>query len=177
MCDYGDYEIKYRKESEIDKAFPYLDELNANLKELKKEVKIELPEPTKRKFSILNIFSFRKNTSCKKTKVLEESEEIIPKKTKYISSKKFKKDGYEFLIRFNMKYNESTSKPSYYEVFINIKYYEEKRNKEFYKKFKDYNEANTHYNNWEGMLKHLTRRDIMERLFKEKLNEIEKYSK
>lgn len=155
----------YMKESEIDKAFPYLDELNTKLAALQKNATID--SPAKRKF---HIFSFFKDTSDKKV------DEMIATNTKYIKSKTYKKDGYQFLVRFNMKYNESTSKPCYYEVYINIKYSEEKRNKEFYRKFNDVNEAREYYDNWEGMLKHLTRRDIMERLFKEKLESIEQLS-
>lgn len=159
-----DYGIRnYMIESEIDKALPYLDELNEELSILEKENPIN----SSKKVSLLNIFSFFRKTSY----------ELIANNTKLIKSKTYKKDGYKFIVKFNMKYNESNSKPYYYEVFINIIYSEEKRYKEFYKKFNDIIEARGCYKTWEGMLKHLTRRDIMELLFKEKLESIKQLSK
>lgn len=151
----------YMIESEIDKAFPYLDELNKELSILEKGKTIS------KKINLLNIFSFFKKTSY----------DLIANNTKPIKSKTYKKDGYKFIVKFNMKYNESNSKPYYYEIFINIIYSKEKRCKEFYKKFNDIIEARECYKTWEGMFKHLTRRDIMEILFKEKLESIKQLSK
>lgn len=163
-----DEEQSYHIESEIDKALPYLDELNLKILSLKKE-NTSSNVTIKKKFNIFNIFK-------KADKSIESIKEIPPKNTKYIKYKKYQKDGYEFTVKLNMKYNDSTANPCFYEVFVNIKYCNERRDKEFYRKYNNIDEAKEYYISWEGMLKHLTRRDIMERLFKEKKNMIDNLS-
>ncbi len=149
-----DYEVTYMKESEIENAFPYLDQLNNEIKELKELSK----EPEKKESFITKIFS--KNGLPVKLK------------RKAISSKNFMKDGYEFRIRLGCMYDENTGIPHYFEFTVNIKYYDEKRNNEFYKRFDDLADAKKYYENMEGVFKNLKRRDLMERLFKSKIEEI-----
>lgn len=50
----------------------------------------------------------------------------------------------------------------------------EKKN-QFYKKIDTKEEAIKYYKDMEGVFKHLKRRDLIERLFKEKQSEIEYY--
>ena len=163
-----DYDKTYMIESEIDKAFPYLDKLNEEINIAKKLEANKTNE--KYKFDFFRIFK-----SNKKNEI--EKENIIGKNTKYLKSKNYKKDGYEFRIKLNMKYDDSQLKSCYYEFFVNIKYAEEKRKKEFYKVFFNKEDAKKYYSNWEGIMKNLTRRDIMEKLFHEKINELENYKR
>lgn len=160
-------ETSYRKESEIDNAFPYLDQLNQELDELIKK-KEALSTNQKPKFSIVNIF---KN---KKTNIMPL--EIIEKK-KLIKSSSYKKDGYYFRMRLYRIYNEKyTAQTLHFEFYVNIKYVNVIKNKQFFKKFMNINEAKQYYDDMCGVFKHLRRRDLMEMLFKEKEEEI-KYIK
>lgn len=160
-------ETSYHKESEIDNAFPYLDQLNQELNELIKK-KEALSTNQKPKFSIVSIF---KN---KKTNIMPL--EIIEKK-KLIKSSSYKKDGYYFRMRLYRIYNEKyTAQTLHFEFYVNIKYVNVIKNKQFFKKFMNINEAKQHYEDMCGVFKHLRRRDLMEMLFKEKEEEI-KYIK
>lgn len=160
-------ETSYRKESEIDNAFPYLDQLNQELDELIKK-KETLSTNQKPKFSIVSIF---KN---KKTNIMPL--EIIEKK-KLIKSSSYKKDGYYFRMRLYRIYNEKyTAQTLHFEFYVNIKYVNVIKNKQFFKKFMNINEAKQYYDDMCGVFKHLRRRDLMEMLFKEKEEEI-KYIK
>lgn len=160
-------ETSYRKESEIDNAFPYLDQLNQELDELIKK-KEALSTNQKPKFSIVSIF---KN---KKTNIMPL--EIIEKK-KLIKSSSYKKDGYYFRMRLYRIYNEKyTAQTLHFEFYVNIKYVNVIKNKQFFKKFMNINEAKQYYDDMCGVFKYLRRRDLMEMLFKEKEEEI-KYIK
>lgn len=161
-------EITYRKESEIDNAFPYLDKLNQELDELKKQ-KDALPSNyQKPKFNIKNIF--------KNKKQIISPIEIVEKK-KLIKSSSYKKDGYYFRVRLYRIYNEKEiSQTLYFEFYVNIKYVNVIKNKQFFKKFINEVEAKVYYEDMCGVFKNLKRRDLMEKLFKEKEEEI-KYLK
>lgn len=87
---------------------------------------------------------------------------------------KFRKDGYDFLLRTTRVYKETdTTTRYYYEFFVNIKYNFETKNKQFYKRFTCEAELKKYFEDMEGVFKHLTRRDLIERLFKIKKKEIE----
>lgn len=160
-------DTSYRKESEIDNAFPYLDQLNQELNDLIKK-KEALSTNQKPKFNIVSIF---KN---KKTNIMPM--EIIEKKT-LIKSSSYKKDGYYFRMRLYRIYNEKyTAQTLHFEFYVNIKYVNVIKNKQFFKKFMNINEAKQYYDDMCGVFKHLRRRDLMEMLFKEKEEEI-KYIK
>ena len=92
-------DTSYRKESEIDNTFPYLDQLNQELDELikKKEALSINQNNQKPRFSIANLFKNKKATI---TPI-----EIIEKK-KLIKSSGYKKDGYYFRVRLYKIYNE-----------------------------------------------------------------------
>lgn len=160
-------DTSYRKESEIDNAFPYLDKLNQELDELNKQ-KEALSKNQKTKFNISNLFKI------KKSNILPI--DIVEKK-KLIKSSSYKKDGYYFRVRLYRIYNEKDiSQTLHFEFYVNIKYVNVIKNKQFFKKFMNVNEAKEYYEDMCGVFKNLRRRDLMERLFKEKEEEI-KYLK
>ena len=68
-------------------------------------------------------------------------------------------------------------KPTYYTFYTDIKYYNEKRLKQFYKEFRKESDSKNYYKTMAGIFRHLKRRDIMEKLFDLKLEEIKKYKK
>lgn len=172
-----DYEESYTMESEIDKAFPYLDKLDEEINTLKNSITKKIKEkessvkPQKEKSNFLNFF--------KKREIVEIKEPINKQpqnlKRKSMKSHTFKKDGYEFLIRLGCMYDENTNTPYYYEFNVHIKYYDVRRKNQFYKKIDNIDEAKQYYKDMEAVFKHLRRRDLMERLFKEKQQEIEYY--
>ncbi len=154
---YFDYEVSYRKESEIDKAFDYIDELDAKIKNLRGSSSLNNNK-------ICSIFSFKKNYN---------NSPIV--KTQRIKSKNFIKDGYEFRIIMDKVFTEkSKDKIAYYIFYVNVRYNSEKRNKQLYQEFNKLDDIKKHYKNMEGVFKLLKRRDLIERIFDFKLKEIEK---
>lgn len=160
-------DTSYREVSEIDNAFPYLDKLNQELDELNK-LKNSLSTKQKPKLNIKYLF--------KSPKLIVLSTDIVEKK-KLIKSSSYKKDGYFFRVRLYRIYDENNiSETLRFEFYVNIKYVNVIKNKQFYKKFMNEQEAKTYYEDMCGVFKNLRRRDLMERLFKEKEEEI-KYIK
>ena len=160
-------DTSYREVSEIDNAFPYLDKLNQELDELKK-IKDNLSIKQKPKLNIKYLF--------KSPKLIVLSTDIVEKK-KLIKSSSYKKDGYFFRVRLYRIYDENNiSETLRFEFYVNIKYVDVIKNKQFYKKFMNEQEAKTYYEDMCGVFKNLRRRDLMERLFIEKEEEI-KYIK
>lgn len=160
-------DTSYREVSEIDNAFPYLDKLNQELDELKK-IKDSLSIKQKPKLNIKFLF--------KSPKLIVLSTDIVEKK-KLIKSSSYKKDGYFFRVRLYKIYDENNiSETLRFEFYVNIKYVNVIKNKQFYKTFMNEKEAKTYYEDMCGVFKNLRRRDLMERLFKEKEEEI-KYIK
>lgn len=160
-------DTSYREVSEIDNAFPYLDKLNQELDELKK-IKDSLSIKQKPKLNIKYLF--------KSPKLIVLSTDIVEKK-KLIKSSSYKKDGYFFRVRLYRIYDENNiSETLRFEFYVNIKYVDVIKNKQFYKKFMNEQEAKTYYEDMCGVFKNLRRRDLMERLFIEKEEEI-KYIK
>ena len=153
-------EISYRRESEIDKAFEYLDKLDKELNRLK-----DLNNSTISFFSIFapknEYRDFTTITKCTVTK-----------------SENYIKDGYEFKIKQEKVYTKKRlNKPTYYTFYVDIKYYNEKRLKQFYREFRKESDSKNYYKVMSGIFKHLKRRDIMEKLFDMKLEKIKKYKK
>lgn len=160
-------DTSYREVSEIDNAFPYLDKLNQELDELNK-LKNSLSTKQKPKLNIKYLF--------KSPKLIILSTDIVEKK-KLIKSSSYKKDGYFFRVRLYRIYDENNiSETLRFEFYVNIKYVNIIKNKQFYKRFMNEQEAKTYYEDMCGVFKNLRRRDLMERLFKEKEEEI-KYIK
>lgn len=160
-------DTSYREVSEIDNAFPYLDKLNQELDELN-NLKNSLSTKQKPKLNIKYLF--------KSPKLIVLSTDIVEKK-KLIKSSSYKKDGYFFRVRLYRIYDENNiSETLRFEFYVNIKYVNVIKNKQFYKKFMNEQEAKTYYEDMCGVFKNLRRRDLMERLFKEKEEEI-KYIK
>lgn len=158
-------DTSYRKESEIDNAFPYLDKLNKELDELNKQKEVILKKQ-KPKFKITNIF-------IHKIKNIAYVNDIILKQ-KLVKSASFMKDGYFFRVRLYKIFNEKNiAQILHFEFYVNIKYNEITKKKQFFKKFTDEYEAKIYYKNMCGVFKNLRRRDLMEKLFKEKEEEIE----
>ncbi len=164
-------DTKYRKESEIDNAFVYLKKLNNELEKLKKENNNDIIYKS-------NNTTF-KNWFKKKSKIESYSnDETIIKKSELLKSEGFKKDGYFFRIRLYKIFNEyDKNQILYYEFYANIKYVNTTIKKQFYKKILDKNDAITYFNNMTAVFRILSRRDLMERLFKEKEEEIIKLKK
>ena len=146
-----DEDRHYRKESEIDKAFVYLDDLDNQIKELK-------DSKYQNNFNIFSLFSKKNYDNLNMTK------------KKILKSQNFIKDGYEFRIRLESIYTENhEEKPTYYIFYSNIKYYNERRPKQFYKEFGKENDALNYFKDMQGVFTHLKRRDLMEKLFDMKL--------
>lgn len=157
-------DTSYRKESEIDNALPYLDKLNEEINKLTKQ-KEAILKNQKPRFKIKNIFNH-------KLKNITFIENIIEKQ-KLIKSSSYKKDGYFFRVRLYKTYNEKDiTNTLYFTFYVNIKYDDIIKKKQFFKKFIDENEAKIYYKNMCGVFKNLRRRDLMEKLFKEKEEEI-----
>lgn len=170
-----DEDTKYSIESEFDKAFPYLDKLDEQIKQLKKEIEEkELLESSKeiqsKKFSLFSIFHKKQKNSSFSNKLPKT---VLPLRKKTLKHHEYSKDGYIFRIQLIQRYNEV--KVHYYEFSVNIKYSELEKKEQFYKKFFDLSEAKQYYGNMEGVFKLLKRRDLIERLFKEKKQEIDTY--
>lgn len=158
-------DISYRKESEIDNAFPYLDKLNKELNELTKQKEIILKQQ-RPKFKVINIFKH-------KIKSIAYVDDIITK-PKLVKSSSYKKDGYFFRVRLYKIYNEKNiNQTLHFEFYVNIKYNDIIKKKQFFKKFTNEKEAKEYHKNMCGVFKNLRRRDLIERLFKEKEEEIE----
>lgn len=152
-----DYEVSYRKESEIDKAFDYIDELDAEIKKLRGSNSLNYNK-------LYSIFSFKK---------IYNDSPII--KTQRIKSHNYMKDGYEFRIIMDKVFTEkSKDKIAYYIFYVNVRYNSEKRIKQLYQEFNKLDDVKKHYKNMEGVFKLLKRRDLIERIFDFKLKEIEK---
>lgn len=172
MVDDG---TKYNVESEIDKAFPYLDELDKKIYQLeiskKRKLLKESPKNKhKKKFSLLNIFRFHK---AKDKKGRTDTPLNLRRKT--LKHHEYPKDGYIFRIQLVQRYNENDI--YYYEFSVNIKYRESIKKEQFYKKILDLNEAKEYYEKMAGVFRHLKRRDLMEKLFKEKRELIKQLKK
>ena len=151
-------EIKYSTNSEIDKAFPYLNSLNEQLKEKKKGYYEEKSSEVTIKKLIKYYFSNNKitkinNADCQR---------------KYIKSKSFFKDGYTFHIRFNSFINnDPLNNCEMFEIYVNIKYDKEKIEKQLYTLTDDRTKAFDKFYDLMGMFKYLTRRDIIEMIIKD----------
>ncbi len=172
-----DEDIKYVPESEIDKAFPYLDKLDEEIAKYKKNADKKLskksPQTVQRKrFNLFKIFKHQKPESKEIAKLINSAKKLRRKTLKHHN---YIKDGYEFHIRVVNIYEDITNITDYYEFSVSIKYNEQIKKDQFYKKFNNKDEVLQYYKNMEGVFKHLTRRDLMERLFKEKMQEIEYY--
>lgn len=153
-----DRDVSYREESEIDKAFNFLDKLDAEIEELENS-------EYNCNFNLFSIFSKKdyKNSNIEITK------------KKILKTHNFIKDGYEFRIRLEAIYTvKKTEKPTYYIFYSNIKYYNERRPKQFYKEFVKEQDAIKYFKDMEGVFTHLKRRDLMEKLFDIKLEIIKK---
>lgn len=168
-------DVTYSIESEIDKAFPYLDKLDMELTQLKDNIEKEkllnkspMEEQNKR-ISFLKLFLSRKPEK-KAVKVIDKPAKLRKKTLKY---QNYSKDGYIFRIQLIQKYDDISIK--YYEFSVNITFDNLVKKEQFYKRFDDVNEAKLHYSNMDGVFKHLKRRDLMERLFNEKQQEINHY--
>lgn len=170
-------DVSYSMESEINRAFPYLDKLDEEISKLKKisdKKKLSEKSPKivqKKKFNFFNIFLVRKNNKAS-VKIID-----IPKKLrrKTLKHRNYIKDGYEFHIRIVNIYEDQTNLTDHYEFSVTITFNETVKKDQFYKEMNNKEEALQYYKNMEGVFKHLTRRDLMERLFKEKQQEIEYY--
>lgn len=131
---------RYLRESEIDNAIPYLDELNNRLEVLSSNIN----DHEKKKLAFLKFHS-------KKEVVISE----VNISKKYLKTHNFKKDGYEFRIKLEaISTKDNPLEVCYYEFFVNIKYAYAKiiRRKQFYKKFTDEKKAKQHYKDMEGGL-------------------------
>lgn len=162
-------EIKYRKESEIDKAFDYIDKLDDEIKNLEQQILLNENKimPNKSIFNIFDLFLKKKQKTN-----LENNTVKITKTT--LKRKSYKKDGYVFNI-YVTKNSKNTDNESIlaYEFFSNILYSDLKCKHQFYKQFYDEPSAKDYFNQMQGVFKNLTRRDLIEKLFDEKLNKIE----
>ncbi len=159
-----DEDQRYSLESEIDRAFPSLDKLDEELNRLKIADKSNIK---KKKCNFFNIFCKKKKSS-----LFNNSSRVLLRK-KTLKHREYFKDGYIFRIQLIQRYYEDEI--YYYEFSVNIKYSELVKKNQFYKKFININEAKKYYSDMEGVFKHLTRRDLIERLFKEKKQEIGTY--
>lgn len=170
-----DQDVSYSIESEIDKAFPYLNKLDEEIVQLKQIAdKNKLSKESskivqKRKFNFFNFFLVKNKTNLN---VINSPKKLRLKTLKHHN---FVKDGYEFHIRIVNIYEDKTNITDHYEFTVTISFNEVIKKNQFYKKISNKEEALQYYKDMEGVFKHLTRRDLMERLFKEKLQEIEYY--
>lgn len=162
-------DVKYSIESEIDKTFPYLDRLDEEINQLKKSIDKKSPVNRHKKFNFLNIFLIKK--PIKETVKINNNHPKLRRKT--LKYHNYSKDGYIFRIQLIQKYDDISVK--YFEFSVNITFNDLIKKDQFYKKFETPSEAKQYYSNMEGVFKHLKRRDLIERLFKEKLQEIDKY--
>lgn len=172
-----DQEVSYSMESEINKAFPYLDILDEEIIKYKKIIKEDIskkssPLVQKKGFSLLKIFKLQKSQNKKITKLVNNPKKLRIKTLKHHN---YIKDGYEFHIRIINVFEDITNITDRYEFSVSIQYNDETRKNQFYKKFECKEDALQYYKNMEGVFKHLTRRDLMERLFEEKKQEINYY--
>lgn len=172
-----DQDVSYSMESEINKAFPYLDKLDEEIAKYKKNVDKKLSNKSpltvqKKKFSLFKIFRHQKPQNKEVVKLVNTP---IKLRRKTLKHRNYIKDGYEFHIRVVNIYEDITNISDHYEFSVSIQYNEQTKKNQFYKEFIDKDEALQHYKNMEGVFKHLTRRDLMERLFKEKKQEIKYY--
>lgn len=151
-------EIKYSVNSEIDKAFPYLNSLNEQLKENKKGYYEERNNNVTIKKIIKYYFSKNKTTNVSS----------INSGKRYIKSKSYYKDGYTFYIRFNSFINNDPFNIcEMYEIYVNIKYDKEKIEKQLYTLIDNREEAFDKFYDLMGMFKYLKRRDIIEMIIKD----------
>lgn len=168
----------YSIESEIDKAFPYLNELDEEISRLKKIIdkrKLAKKSPQsakKRKFNLFRISRHQKIENKEDIEIIDTPKKLRRKTLKH---HKYTKDGYEFHIRIINIYEDITNLTDHYEFSVRIKFGEQIKNNQFYKEILNKDVALQYYKNMEGVFKHLTRRDLMERLFKEKRKEINYY--
>lgn len=168
-----DQDVSYSIESEIDKAFPYLDKLDEEISILKNTIEkkklVEKSPMVKTKFNFLNFLLFK--LSKEKTVKISKSPQKLRYKT--LKSHKYSKDGYIFYIRLLQRFDEE--KIYYYEFSVNITFSEIVKKEQFYKKIDNIDDAMHYYNDMNGVFKYLKRRDLMERLFNIKKQEIENY--
>ncbi len=169
-------DVSYSMKSEIDKAFPYLDQLDEEIYQLKTTIekkKLLQKSPKneqKRKFSFLNIFLVKKQ---EKKEIIKENDISVKLRKKTLKHHNYFKDGYLFQIHLIQRYDEISTR--YYEFSVDITFDELVKKEQFYKKIYNLEEAKQYYLDMEGVFKCLKRRDLMERLFKEKIKEIESY--
>lgn len=168
-----DQDVSYSIQSEFDKAFPYLDELDDEISILKNAIeKKKLAEKSpvhKTKFSYLKFILFK----IQKKEIVKINKPSQKLRFKTLKSHKYNKDGYLFYIRLIQKFDEE--KIHYYEFSVNIIFNDLVKKEQFYKQINDINDAKQYYKDMEGVFKYLTRRDLMEKLFKMKRQEIENY--
>ncbi|MBR1377376.1 MAG: hypothetical protein IJ565_06175 [Bacilli bacterium] len=157
MIDYIDDDemFSYTANSEIDKTIPHLDSLIEETMNRKKgyfEEKLTNP-------------SFFKTIKYKFKKNLVDT---LDHEKKYLHSKSFKKDGYIFRIKVIRVVEEDDFEPRYiYQFYATLKYDKEIRDKLLYEKFYDKDQATEYFHQMEGVFKHLRRRDLVERIFKD----------
>lgn len=171
-------DASYSIYSEIDKTFPYLDELDNKIDQLKqiiesKKLLEKSPEVIQKKqFNIFKIFSLQKSKKIECKKIIKNQKKL---RTKTLKHHNFYKDGYDFHIRIVNRFEDDPNTTDYYEFTVSIKYKDMEKKNQFYKKIDTKEEAIKYYKDMEGVFKHLKRRDLIERLFKEKQSEIEYY--
>lgn len=157
MIDYIDDEklFSYTKNSEIDKTIPYLDTL---IEETKKRKKGYFKEYNN------NPTFFKKL----KHKLMKEKDTELDYNKQYLHSKSFKKDGYIFRIKVVRTVDKDELDPKYiYLFYATLKYDKEIRDKLLYEEFYDKDKAREYFHQMEGVFKHLKRRDLVERIFKD----------
>lgn len=162
-------EVKYRKESEIDKAFDYINKLDTEIKSLEQQLLLKVNE-VKFNYSIIK----KIKTLFKKRIKVDLVNNTTKHSKKTLKRKSFKKDGYTFNIYLTKNHIDINNKSIFlYEFFSNIVYDNVKCKNQFYTKFDDELSAKQYFEQMQGVFKNLTRRDLIERLFNEKLKKIE----
>ena len=162
-------EIKYRKESEIDKAFDYINKLDNEIKDLEQQVLLK-----ENKINVNKSIFHKFNLFLKKKKKINLYNDTVKITRTTLKRKSYKKDGYVFNIYVTKNYKNTDNKTIFaYEFFSNILYNDLQCKNQFYKQFYDEPSAKDYFNQMQGVFKNLTRRDLIEKLFNEKLNKIE----
>lgn len=165
-----DQDVSYSIESELDRAFPYLNKLDEEIYQLKNNIekkKLTSKSPVdKTKFKFLKFILFKKE-------VISTNKISQKLRFKTLKHKKYSKDGYFFDIKLLQRFDDE--KIHYYEFSVNISFNGLVKKEQFYKRIDNIEDAKEYYKNMEGVFKHLRRRDLMERLFKMKQQEIEYY--
>lgn len=159
MIDYIDDDdeiFSYTINSEIDKTIPYLDGLIEETKNKKKGYFKEKQNNNPSFFKTIK-YKFKKNLV-----------NTLDYEKKYLHSKSFKKDGYIFRIKVIRIVEDNEFEPRYiYQFYTTLKYDKETRDKLLYEEFYDKDQATKYFHQMEGVFKHLRRRDLVERIFKD----------